>query len=581
MGVNKLLRIGFNRLGYDYEYLKRVSTPLYGGTYLFKDEDKAVLALQKLKLSGDRVVIWPDFDVDGISAGCVLYAGLNLMGIRASIFAPGTRSGYGMHFSDADRLLNEFPDVKAVLTCDVGIAAWDVIGYLQANEVDVYVTDHHPETSRSTADAVVDPSRMDDGSPFKGVCGAFVAWHLVMLYAKLACTPEIQELVRKLVLFAGLGSVGDAMPVTHDTRYAIRDSLTEINALLEAETLADYFKADPDTLPDAYTAPFDNLKALHFHLLREGTVRHGDVDDEMYGFKYCPMLNSFKRLGGDMATLYKLLYRKYEWNSEERLLLCKFVSDQNVTRKEQSQALFKDMLETEQPYAPYIYVVDAFAGMLGPLASKMSERTGLPCLVLRPDGDGYKGSGRTPEWFPSRELFNSDGCTADGHDHAFGAYVPAESMQAMRDRMHDASKARPTDGQYGLDACVRVCVNGHAPEARYDLSVSRVDDHDVLMDYAMSISAYRPFGEGLEEPLFVLYFLKSDIRHTRAMGSDKSHLRLDLDHNVTVIWFSNAKFLDETEDDPDDTMYALLGRPGLDEFNGSVSLRFMASGRAM
>lgn len=581
MGVNKLLRIGFSRLGYDYEYLKDMSTALYGGTYLFKDEDKAVLALQKLKMSGDRAVIWPDFDVDGISAGCVLYAGLNLMGIRASILAPTTRLGYGMQFPDADRLLSEFPDARAVITCDVGIAAWDVIGYLQANELDVYVTDHHPETSRSSADVVVDPSRTDDGSPFKGVCGAFVAWHLVMLYARLACPPETQELVRKLVLFAGLGSVGDAMPVTHDTRYAIKDSVKEMNALLDAESLSDYLGADLDTLPDAYTAPFDNLRALHFHLLREGTVRAGDVDDEMYGFKYCPMLNSFKRLGGDMATLYKLLYRKYEWNSEEQLLLCKFVSDQNVTRKELSQELFRTMTETDQPYAPYIYILDAFAGMLGPLASRMSEQTGLPCLVLRPEANGYKGSGRTPEWFPGRELFNFEGCSADGHDHAFGAYAPKDKLQALMDRMSEASKAKPSDGQGGLEACVRICINGHAPEARYDLSVSRVDDHDVLMDYAMSIENYRPFGEGLEEPLFVLYFLKSDIRHTRTMGADKSHLRMDLDHNVTVIWFSNAKFLDDIEGDPDGTMYALLGRPGLDNFNGSISLRFMASGRAM
>lgn len=579
MSVNVLLKAGFDRLGYTYEYLKRITTDLYAGTYLFRDEDKTVMALKRIREDGRKIAVWPDFDVDGISAGCILYGGLSLMGFDVVILPPSTRNGYGMQFADADRLLAEHPDVAAVITCDVGIGAWDVIAYLQSMDIDVYVTDHHPEKSRSSADVVMDPSRLDDDSPFKGVCGAFVAWHLMTLYSRLACTPDIQALVDKLVLFAGLGSVGDSMPVTHDTRSAIKASVIEMNALLDCEDIGDYFGVDPETLPDAYVAPFDNLRALHYHLLRDNKIQTGDVDDETYGFKYCPIFNCYKRLGGDMAELYRFLYVRYEWNSDERLLLCSRLADQNEYRKNLSRQLFETMREGEQPWAPYVFVIDAFAGMLGPLASKMMEQTGLPCVVVRPSGDGYKGSGRTPEWFDCTGVFSEGGCSADGHEHAFGIAVGADAMDGLYERMAAASAARPSSGHDGLDTCVRVCVNGHAPGARYDLSVSRVDDHDVLMDYATSLKNYRPFGEGLEEPLFLLSFAKSDIDGFRAMGSDRSHLRLNLAHNVTAIWFSNAKFMDDIAGDPDSTVYTLSGRFGLDVYNNSVSLRFMVSGR--
>lgn len=579
MGVNRLLKAGFDRLGYTYEYLKDIHTDLYGGTYLFKDEDRIVTALKQLHDTGRKIAIWPDFDMDGISAGGVLYGGLSLMGFNAVLLAPSTRAGYGMQFADADRLLSEHPDVAAVITCDVGIAAWDVIGYLQSLDVDVYVTDHHPEKSRSSADAVMDPSRTDDPSPFKGVCGAFVAWHLVTLYARLACTPDVQALAGKLVLLAGLGSVGDNMPVTHDTRSAIQASVAEMNALLDAETLEDYFHVDPGRLPDAYVAPFDNLRALHFQLLHMGKMPEGDVDDVTYGFRYAPMFNCFKRLGEDMTKLYRLLYTRYEWNSEERVSLCAELSAMNEYRKKLSLELFGQMSDSEQPFAPYVYILDAFAGMLGPLASRMLERTGLPCVVVRPDGDGFKGSGRTPEWFDGTGVFDAGGCSSDGHAHAFGIKACGNfALEGLRDRMAAASRSRPEAGTADLSRCVRICINGHAPGAKYDLSISRVDDHDILMDYAVGLQKWRPFGEGLEEPLFLLSFAKSDIGGVRTMGVDQSHLRLHLAHNLTVVWFHGAGFLKDTKDDADGQVYTLAGRPGLNVFNGSTSLQFMADG---
>ena len=359
--MNRLLRDSFLHKGYTYEYLTDIFRDVYGQNYIFEDEGQLVLALKKIHDSGRHVVVYPDFDMDGISAGCILYAGLSLFGFRVSLFAPRTDRGYGMEPEDVERLVSEFPDVSAVITCDVGIAAMDAIARARSHGLKVLVTDHHPETMRTSASVIVDPSRIGSQAEFKGVCGAYVALHVMRLYADLTGNEAVKALIEKLTLFAGLGSRGDAMPVIHDTRSVVRRSVELFNQLLDCEDVSEFFGCSVEMLPDVYVAPFENLRALHYYMLREGKVQGGDLTEETYDFKYCPLFNSIKRMGSDIRLLYDLLYTRYPWErNTEREDLCSWIVENNETRKAAIKQIYESLAQdASQAYAPYIYLADA------------------------------------------------------------------------------------------------------------------------------------------------------------------------------------------------------------------------------
>ncbi len=575
--MNRLLRESFLHKGYNYEYLTRIHRDLYAGSYVFQDEDALVLALKRLHDGGKHVVVFPDFDMDGISAGCILYAGLSLFGFHVSLFAPETDRGYGMTPEDIERLVTEFPDADAVLTCDVGIGAMDAVARARSHGLEVLVTDHHIETMRTSASVIVDPSRIGSNAAFKGVCGAYMAFHAVRLYSELTGNEAVKSLIEKLVLFAGLGSRGDAMPVIHDTRSTVRRSVELFNQLLDCQDVSEFFGCDLALLPDVYAAPFENLRALHFHMLRSGKVQAGDVTEEVYDFKYCPLFNSIKRMGSDIRLLYDLLYTRFPWERNgEREDLFQWLIENNETRKEAIKVLYENLVsDTRQAYAPYIYLVDAKPGLLGPLASKLLDLNGKPCLVMRPDGNGYSGSGRTPGTFERTKngCFAIPGVTADGHENAFGVHVPKKQLGAVRDAMEQGFLNMPAvSGSSG--GYYTVGMNGRACLGNYDFSVCRPDDFDLCFEYAHEIDRMRPFGEGLEEPEFALLFTPRDVMGRKLMGANQTHLRLSLDHMITVVWFGGAEFLSRLDGAGSDEVFRLAGKFRINRFNDSEYLQF-------
>ena len=575
--MNRLLRDSFLHKGYTYEYLTDIFRDVYGQNYIFEDEGQLVLALKKIHDAGRHVVVYPDFDMDGISAGCILYAGLSLFGFRVSLFAPRTDRGYGMEPEDVERLVSEFPDASAVITCDVGIAAMDAIARARSHGLEVLVTDHHPETMRTSASVIVDPSRIGSQAEFKCVCGAYVALHVMRLYADLTGNEAVKALIEKLTLFAGLGSRGDAMPVIHDTRSVVRRSVELFNQLLDCEDVSEFFGCSVEMLPDVYVAPFENLRALHYYMLREGKVQGGDLTEETYDFKYCPLFNSIKRMGSDIRLLYDLLYTRYPWErNTEREDLCSWIVENNETRKAAIKQIYESLAQdASQAYAPYIYLADAKPGLLGPLASKFLELTGKPCLVLRPDGDGYSGSGRTPQGFDRTKngAFTFPGVKADGHENAFGAHVPKKLLKDVRDAMERGFLAMPSGtgvpGEYYV-----LGMNGRQCLGDYDFSITRPDDFDVCFEYAHEIDRFRPFGQGLEEPEFALAFTPRDVLGSRVMGSSQTHLRLSLDHAITVVWFNGAGFLEKLSAARPEDVFRIAGKFRINRFNGSEYLQF-------
>lgn len=586
--MNPLLQISFHKMGYDYDFLTDINRPKYGDDYLFHGEADICLALKELRANKDRIVILPDFDMDGISAGAVLLAGLSVMGFRAELYQPNPNGGYGFKQADIDAIMHRWPDVKAILTCDVGVSETFAVAYAASYGIRVLVTDHHMEKPgrRVDAEAVMDPCRYDETAAFQGVCGAWVAWHLVTTYAALDGNAIQQALCKKLALFVGLGSCGDLMPMKYDTRLAVLASTAEFTALMNADTLSDYFGCDEMSLPEAYVAPFDNMKALHAFLSGFGKADGKLVTDEDYSYLYCPMFNSVRRMGQQLDNVYAMLYQKHVWNSLDRLTLFRWLFDLNDSRKKAVSNLYQQLVsDKRQAMAPYLYLIEAVPGILGLLAAKLMDLSGRPCLVLHPDPEknGFSGSGRVPAWMDKGDMLAADGVSCDGHERAFGVFVPENQLQEVCRRMderYQAERERHETESRGPDPRTVVCIGGHAACGDYDFSINALDDFDTCMDYANQVQTFRPFGTEFPEPVFVLKFLKSDVIGCRKMGSDNSHARISFDANFQAVWFGGARFLDEMEGDGDGQAYALEGRFGINSFNGSTSLQFMVSGKA-
>lgn len=586
--MNHLLKLSFDKYGYDYDFLTSIHKNKYDNKYLFRDESALILRLKALCDAHKKIVIIPDFDMDGISSGLILYAGLSLFGFDVNLFAPDVTKGYGFDVHDIDAILAQWPDVSAIITCDVGISCYRAVAYAKSKNLEFFVTDHHPEsfTARVEADLIVNPSRRDSDCDFKGVCGAYVAYHLVSTYAKALGNPAIIDLIQHLSLFAALGSCGDLMPVVYDTRDIIKTGVTEFNKLLDADGLESYFKCSLSYLPDVFVAPFENIKRLHFWLLRSSNIHVGDITDTDFGFTYCPMFNSVKRMYGDINNLYELLYARYDWNDERFDVLAGWLWTLNCDRKTLVRDTFSKLISDDdniQKYAPYIYITDCIPGVCGLLAMKIMQYTGLPCLVVTDCGDDYVGSGRIPEWM-SRSVLNYDNVKLEGHDNAFGAVIFKsicdDYFEYLQKAIPESVKQFEIDNKNAVDPRVVICMGGHGCYNNdYDFSIVKPKDYDMCFDYAFEIEKFRPFGRGFLEPEHIFKITKKDIKNIRTMGANKEHLRIELGFNIKMVFFGGTSCcldLIEKCNDPDQ-IFAFSGHFSINEFNGNRDLQFMIS----
>lgn len=585
--MNKLLKITFDRYGYDGPFLNNILGTEYGGDYLFRDEGGLILALEDIRKSRGKIVVFPDFDMDGISAGAILYAGLSLLGFDAEIYAPDVSKGYGITKRDIDKALKAWPDMRAMITCDVGIDCHSAIAYAKSKGLTAFVTDHHPENPerRVPADFIVDPCRSERDCPFEGVCGAYVAYHVMTTYARLTGNEAIIALMSKLSIFAALGSCGDLMPVIHDTRKAILDGIREFNSLLDHDDAYGYLSCSPESLPDAYAAVFENLRALHYYLLRAGMARPGDVTHTTLGFTYCPMFNSVKRMQGSMTELYALLYTRNNGRVGE---LAEWLAGLNKARKALTASEFAKMLDgaySGHGCEPYLYAVDCVPGICGLLAMKMSEASGMPCIVTCRAGRRYSGSGRVPDGIP-RKLLEYPGVEISGHEGAFGISIDASMFDAYADYLRlaldsfaEASRdAEPSEPVPDPSPVVRIGEGA----GDCDFRVSSLEAYDECFGYAAEIDGLRPFGRGFEEPEHILAFGPEDIMEVRTMGAGNEHLKASLRFNIQMVLFGGtSRYLEDLSHcgDPG-RIFRLRGRFSINEYNGSTSLQFVASGWA-
>ena len=442
--------------------------------FLLHDMDKAIERLMQAIDSGQKIIVYGDYDVDGMTSTAIMTWALELMGANVDYFVPSRFSdGYGPNLANYQKLAAE--GMQLLVTVDNGVSGKDEIAWLMAQGIDVIVTDHHelPE-ELPVATAIVHPRHPEGSYPFGGLSGAGVAFKVV--------SALLEEPADEVLDLAALGTVADVMSLTGENRIIVKQGLESL-------------KLDPRPGVAA--------------LLAAAGTQLSDIDSSTIGFTIAPRLNALGRLENATTGVQLLLMDEPEeakpladhvnaLNQERQQLVTK------ITTAAQEQA-------TQLSEDPVLVVAGEnwHEGVLGIVASKLVEQTGKPTIVLNVNGDEMKGSGRSVAAF---DLFTAlDGhrdlmTTFGGHASAAGMTVPTNNLTALRAALRDEAAQQQLATAQKADMQIATTVTAA------DFTKENFDNLQVLA----------PFGEGNPEPLFMLDL--RGVNQVKTMSEGK-HLR--------------------------------------------------------
>ncbi len=563
---NVIIKKIFENRDYTEEYLSSINNPEHSQ---LKDVDVLASELKEIHDSGHSITIYPDFDTDGVSSGACLYAGLAELGFNVNLYIPKPRDGYGISSYTVKELLNCYPDTYAIITCDTGITGGDAVDYCKQAGIKIFVTDHHKQKTVHNADVIVDPMRVDETYEHPYICGSFVAYQVLLRYAELYDSNFEVEQIKLLRVFAGIGTVSDTMPLLYENRQIVRDAIN----------ICKYIYGDGSSLivkrirgRSPYVQAFWGLYSILCFYAKIGVLHSSDdINEDFFAFYLSPAINSAKRLDGDMCKVFGIFFARSLSNLEDNI---NYIYTLNNERKTAVAVAFHNMLESDQPYAPYIYFSDAIPGILGLLAQKIMEKTGQPAFVITTNsvcGDyEYTGSGRSPAWYPCITRAGHK-AIIEGHEGAFGCrFKDRDNVEDFYNFLVEDVRAIPelqSDREPFFDFVI-------SPDWTGDVGI----DIAVFSEYLTEINAYRPFGRGFSKPVGKLVFNNDDVvipdgkdSGWETMGRAHEHLKIHLSHGFDIVCWNQGHLIKQK-----DLSYTheIIGDLRYSEFKGVTSIIF-------
>ena len=463
---------------------------------LLTDMDKACARILEAIDKEQTIVVYGDYDVDGVTATALLYQHLKGMGASVKCMLPSREGdGYGLSKNAIQSIHDK--GCQLIVTVDNGISALEEAEFAASLGVDLIVTDHHlPHDALPKAVAVVDPRRADDHSPFKGLCGAGVAFKLCA--ALDGCPPE--EMLDYCGDLAAVGTVADVMPLTGENRTLVKAGL----------------KLLQQTDRPGISA-----------LLEEVGLGGKPITAENVSYAIAPRINAAGRMDNAVTALQLVLCEDEE-RAEE---LAHKLNEINVARQETEQEIVKaaqEQLDAEpailEDRVILIWGRDWHPGVIGIVASRLVEKTGRPVIVVSVDEHGEgKGSGRSVQGFNLHECIAS--CEDillrfGGHAMAAGLSVREENLPELRRRLNEWA--------------ARECAVLFTPPLECDLSI-HLDR--ITVESVRRLEQLAPYGAENPTPVFVLE--KAVIDGIFSVSEGK-HCRLRLrqgNASIYAVWF--------------------------------------------
>ena len=463
---------------------------------LLTDMDRACARILEAIDREETIVVFGDYDVDGVTATALLYQHLKGMGASVKCMLPSREGdGYGLSKNAIQSIHDK--GYRLIVTVDNGISAVDEAAFAALLGVDLVITDHHlPPDALPQAVAVVDPRREDDHSPFKGLCGAGVAFKLCA--ALDGCTPE--EMLDYCGDLAAVGTVADVMPLTGENRTLVKAGLRQL-----CQTDRPGFVA----------------------LLNEVGLSGKAITAENISYAIAPRINAAGRMDNAVTALQLVLCEDEERAGE----LAHKLNEINAARQETEQEIVKaaqEQLDKEpsllEDRVILLWGRDWHPGVIGIVASRLVEKTGRPVIVVSVDANGEgKGSGRSVQGFNLHACITS---CADllvrfgGHAMAAGLSVREENLPELRRRLNEWA--------------ARECPVLHTPPLTCDLSI-HLDR--ITVESVRRLEQLAPYGADNPTPVFLLE--KAVVEGVYPVSEGK-HSRLRLrqgNASIYAVWF--------------------------------------------
>ena len=372
--------------------------------YLLNDMDKAVNRIRTAIENFEQILVYGDYDADGMTSASIMKETLEMMGAEALIYLPNRfTDGYGPNES-VYKYFIEQNQVSLIITVDNGVAGHEAIAYAQAAGVDVIVTDHHSLPDQlPQAYAVIHPEHPEADYPFKKLAGCGVAF-------KLACA-LLETVPTEFLDLVAIGTIADMVSLTDENRVLVKNGLKVLKM------------SERQGLQELMTISGVDLDA---------------IDEDTVGFKIAPQLNALGRLDDPNPAIELLT----GFDDEEARDIALMINEKNEERKSLVQTIYNEAVEMVDLSKPVQVLAKAgwHPGVLGIVAGRILEEISQTVIVLNIENGVAKGSARSIEAINifdalnhQRELMTAFG----GHSGAAGMTLPAENIQALSDSITD------------------------------------------------------------------------------------------------------------------------------------------------
>lgn len=522
---------------------------------LLKDLNKGVAIIKDAIEKGKKIVIYGDYDCDGVCSTAIFYKALKRLNANFSYHIPNRESeGYGMNLDRIKILKDE--GAKVLLTCDNGIAAFDEVQYAKDIGLSVVITDHHdiPFVEKDgvkteiipNADAIINPKRKDCKYPFKNLCGAGVAFKFVQgLYKEFKI--DIKESFEFLE-YAAIATVCDVVDLLDENRIIVKKGLELINNT--------------------------NNKGLK-ELIKVKKINDREISEYHFGFVIGPCINATGRL--EIADIsLELLITEDEERAKELAVKLNELNEkrQELTVESTEKVIEKVENDLKDEKVIFVYEDSIHESIAGIVAGRVREKYNLPTIIMTKGSEMPKGSGRSIEEYnmfeelsKCKELIYKFG----GHPMAAGLSVKEENLPILKKKLNDNCTLSEDD------ITKKIIIDASLNLEYIDFNiVDRLND-------------MRPFGKGNLSPMFAV----KDILITRVifMGKEKKFLRFKIKMNngktIDGVNFNKYDYFKELFEEKygeegflklQDTGYCnfkmdILYYPEVNEFNGKKNIQ--------
>lgn len=464
--------------------------------FLMRDMDKAVDRLTKAIENQEKILIYGDYDVDGTTAVSLTYKFLHSFYDKLDFYIPDRYlEGYGISFKGIDYAQEQ--GCTLIIALDCGIKSVDKVDYASKRGIDFIICDHHmPDDELPKAVAVLDPHREDDNYPYRDLCGCGVGFKLMQAYAIRHNMPV--ECLTPVLELAAMSVASDIVPITGENRILAFYGLKQVNL-----------------------QPSVGLQSI----MRIAGIQPGRLTISDLVYKIGPRVNACGRIKSGTEAVRLLITE----DADLAVAMGEAINEYNKSRQDMDKEIseealqqLKDDPENEQKFSSVVFAPHWHKGVVGIVASRLTETFYRPTIVLTGSDDGLiSGSARSVSDFDiysaidsCRDLLTNFG----GHVFAAGLSMKQENLPEFCRRFEEYVRNHITPSQQQPVIPV---------EEEIHLS-------DITPQFFRILQCLEPYGPGNPRPIFVTRNL-INYRYTKRVGKNGEHLKLDLTDRTASI----------------------------------------------